>query len=145
MDLLGPLAGPKKISNLALISSSIKNHDCFQSLHINTSYSLVEIFKKNFTSSFIPCQLTAIWNNPEICIEKKILHLFLSFMRKRFKKNVENTVETLFQLISKYLIRNSKFTEYNQIHHTTESRNTYMGNRISKIQYLQIVIKMYVN
>lgn len=53
-------------------------------------------------------------------------------------------METLFQLISKYLIRNSKFTEYNQIHHTTESRNTYMGNRISKIKYLQIVIKMYV-
>uniref|UniRef100_A0A3B3CST2 Reverse transcriptase domain-containing protein n=1 Tax=Oryzias melastigma TaxID=30732 RepID=A0A3B3CST2_ORYME len=74
MDLEQELCGKIKLSDLPFISQTIKKHDCFQSTNISTTLTAWWDFLKVSKSSVVPCKMTPIWNNPDILINKKMLH-----------------------------------------------------------------------
>uniref|UniRef100_A0AAR2JYN7 Reverse transcriptase zinc-binding domain-containing protein n=1 Tax=Pygocentrus nattereri TaxID=42514 RepID=A0AAR2JYN7_PYGNA len=125
LDLEQAFCRKTKLSDLPYISSNIKRHDTFKSLSINSSLTAWWEFLKLTQSPLIPCKLTPIWNNPDICQNKKVLN-FTSWREKGIK-NLEHVIKegnfiTFQELISEYGINNSKFLEYQQLKSIIQER-----------------------
>uniref|UniRef100_A0AAR2JRJ2 Reverse transcriptase domain-containing protein n=1 Tax=Pygocentrus nattereri TaxID=42514 RepID=A0AAR2JRJ2_PYGNA len=90
LDLEQTLCGKLKISDLPLISSSIKHYNCFKSLTISITLIAWWEFLKMAKSSLIPCKLTPIWNNPDICRKKTVLNF--SEWQEKGINNLEHVI-----------------------------------------------------
>uniref|UniRef100_A0AAR2KAR2 Reverse transcriptase zinc-binding domain-containing protein n=1 Tax=Pygocentrus nattereri TaxID=42514 RepID=A0AAR2KAR2_PYGNA len=125
LDLEQTLCGKLKISDLPLISSSIKHYNCFKSLTISTTLIAWWEFLKMAKSSLIPCKLTPIWNNPDICRKKTVLNF--SEWQEKGINNLEHVIHdgtfiSFEDLILKYEISSSKFLEYHQLRSIIQAR-----------------------
>uniref|UniRef100_A0AAR2KDJ7 Reverse transcriptase zinc-binding domain-containing protein n=1 Tax=Pygocentrus nattereri TaxID=42514 RepID=A0AAR2KDJ7_PYGNA len=125
LDLEQTLCGKLKISDLPLISSSIKHYNCFKSLTISTTLIAWWEFLKMAKSSLIPCKLTPIWNNPDICWKKTVLNF--SEWQEKGINNLEHVIHdgtfiSFEDLILKYEISSSKFLEYHQLRSIIQAR-----------------------
>uniref|UniRef100_A0A3B3HTW8 Reverse transcriptase domain-containing protein n=1 Tax=Oryzias latipes TaxID=8090 RepID=A0A3B3HTW8_ORYLA len=106
------------ISNLPFFSSKIKQHKCFRSLNISSSLTAWWDFLKKNNLTLFPCKLTPIWNNPDILINKNMIH-FASWKNKgiqQFQHIIQNRkFMSLSTLSSTYGININKFLEYQQL------------------------------
>ena len=118
MDIEQTFCDNLKISELPFISPSIKHHKCFKSINISSSLTAWWEFLKITNSSIFPCNLTPIWNNPDILQNKKMLN-FTSWKSKGIK-HMEHIVQggkfiSFDMLKALYGINSNKFLEYQQL------------------------------
>uniref|UniRef100_A0A3B3HAI8 Reverse transcriptase domain-containing protein n=1 Tax=Oryzias latipes TaxID=8090 RepID=A0A3B3HAI8_ORYLA len=118
LDIEQNLCDNLDISNLPFFSSKIKQHKCFRSLNISSSLTAWWDFLKKNNLTLFPCKLTPIWNNPDILINKNMIH-FASWKNKgieQFQHIIQNRkFMSLSTLSSTYGININKFLEYQQL------------------------------
>lgn len=60
-----------QLSDLPFISQTIKHHYCFQSMTISSTLTAWWKALQITNSTVVPSPRTPIWNNPDLCINKK--------------------------------------------------------------------------
>uniref|UniRef100_A0A3B3I4T3 Reverse transcriptase domain-containing protein n=1 Tax=Oryzias latipes TaxID=8090 RepID=A0A3B3I4T3_ORYLA len=146
LDLEQALCGKINLSDLPFISQIVKKQDCFKSININATLTAWWEFLKISKSSIQPCKMTPIWNNPDILINKKIIH-FPAWQAGGIKQLEHIIIDRRFitpqELQDKHGIYN--FLEYQQLKSIITKKFKYRDNDLKLPDVVTTLINFSMN